>query len=198
MLDVAKEANVSAGTLYLYAENKEALFVLALRQALGALPIAQKAPIRARGARANMTALVAQYRDHVRWPALAAALDHPRANVVAEAEAIIRESFAILASNRRLIWLLDRCSAEHPALAELFVKRMRGPYIADLTEYTRRRMATGRFDRGEATATAIAIMEMICWLAMHRHRHQHPPVLSDKEALAAAVRIGVAGLMGST
>ena len=67
MTDAAKLAGVSTGTLYLYAENKDALFELALRRALDRMPDEAALPIRAVGGKQTLRWLA----DHVVEPTLA-------------------------------------------------------------------------------------------------------------------------------
>ena len=69
--DVAREAALSAGTLYLYAEGKDALFGLALRRAIDAMPAeGETLPIRAPAGGELRDLLAGAVARRFRWPAL--------------------------------------------------------------------------------------------------------------------------------
>ncbi|WP_372012863.1 helix-turn-helix domain-containing protein [Tistrella mobilis] len=191
MADVAREAGLSAGALYSYVAGKEALFELALAEAQGLTP-AGADRFEARGLAAAAAALVAAARSRLHRPALDAALAGGRAGRD-EIRAVATEILALLATHRRLIWLLDRCAAEIPEVASFYGTELRGRYFRDMTRFAA--LAAGEAEPGPAThARARALVEMAAWMAMHRLRDPAPPAVDDATAHAAVVEIMLASL----
>ncbi|WP_371998962.1 helix-turn-helix domain containing protein (plasmid) [Tistrella mobilis] len=191
MADVAREAGLSAGALYSYVAGKEALFELALAEAQGLTP-AGAARFEAVGLGAAAAALVTAAAGRVRRPALDAALAAGRAGPD-EVRAVAVEMLEMLATHRRLIWLLDRCAAEIPEVAAFYGSELRGRYFRDLTRFAA--LAAGETEPGPATrARARALLEMAAWMAMHRLRDPQPPAVDDATAHAAVVEIMLASL----
>ncbi|WP_449221461.1 helix-turn-helix domain-containing protein [Tistrella mobilis] len=191
MADVAREAGLSAGALYSYVAGKEALFELALAEAQGLTP-AGAARFEAVGLGAAAAALVTAAAGRVRRPALDAALAAGRAGPD-EVRAVAVEMLEMLATHRRLIWLLDRCAAEIPEVAAFYGSELRGRYFRDLTRFAA--LAADETEPGPATrARARALLEMAAWMAMHRLRDPQPPAVDDATAHAAVVEIMLASL----
>ncbi len=105
MVDAAKRAGVSAGTLYLYAENKDALFELALRRALGRMPEEDALPLKAAGTAATLRWLAEEIPEREGWPLLRAALARAAApkDGAAEIAGVIGEFFDAVSAQWRLI-----------------------------------------------------------------------------------------------
>jgi AcrR family transcriptional regulator len=204
VVDIAKKAGLSVGTLYLYAESKQALFELALRaSALGAdvgrdVDLATL-PLRARGMDATALLLADAIHRRGRWPVLKAALRviAPR-DVDAEIAAVVGELFELLSRERPLIWLLDRCAWELPQLRDIYVEGVQKLYFGDIARYVRKRrkMPPGR--RGEnPAAIGRALVEMVAWMAMHRARQPVAPPFDTAAAREACIAIASGGLLGT-
>jgi AcrR family transcriptional regulator len=203
--DIAREAGLSVGTLYLYADSKQALFELAVRAAaLGAdagRDVDHAAlPLRARGMEATAALLDDVVRQRAQWPALKAALraNAPR-DVDKEIAAIVGELFDSLSRGRAMIWLLDRCAWELPWLRNIYVERMRDPYFGDLARYVRRRGKMTHLGGGTyPAAISRAVVEMVAWMAMHRARDPGAAAQFDQAAARhACIAIACGGLLGT-
>ena len=196
MADVAREAGVSVGTLYLYAGNKEALLELAFRSALGDLPAEEALPLAATSVAGLLPMLAGAVARRTCWPCLRQALGVTApADIGRELEQVLGELFDITAAERRLIWLLGACAVDAPELASLYEDRMKGAYIADLERYVRARVEQGCLrDDLEPAAAARVVMEAVVWAAMHRHRDLMPPIAGDAAMRTAALAIAAAGL----
>jgi AcrR family transcriptional regulator len=202
--DIAKEAGLSVGTLYLYADSKQALFELALRTAVPEANADRDVdlsalPLRARGMEATAALLDGRVRQRARWPVLKAALraNAPR-DVDSEIAAIVGELFDLLSRGRAMIWLLDRCAWELPWLRDIYVERVRGPYFGDLARYVRRRRKMPHLGGGKyPAAMSRAVVEMIAWMAMHHARDPGEVQFDHTAARRACVAIACGGLLGT-
>lgn len=198
MADAARLAGVSAGTLYLYAENKEALFELALRRALDEMPAEDALPLRGAGQAATLRLLAKQIPTRERWPALTAALSRRKPRKPPEELAsVVEEFFDALSRQWRLIALLDANAWDLPELAKPFA-RLRATYFADIAAYVARRRADGTFAfSGDTMAITRAVVESIIWLAMDRRRDPAPTGIDDAAARAAAVVLAQRAWLGA-
>jgi AcrR family transcriptional regulator len=204
VVDIAGRAGLSVGTLYLYADSKQALFELAVQVAALGAAIAcdvdlASLPLRARG----MDAIAAFVEDGIRqrahWPVLKAALraGAPR-DVDVEVAAVVGEMFDLLSRERPMIWLLDRCAWELPRLREVYVERARQPYFDDIARYVRRRRSAPLGRRGESSAAiGRAVVEMVAWMAMHRARDPVAQPFDTAAARYACVAVASGGLLGA-
>ena len=201
--EIAREAGLSVGTIYLYADGKQALFELAVRAAApepdagGVIDLAVL-PVRARGIEATAALLDHAVRQRARWPVLKAALrvSAPR-DVDAEIAAIVGELFDLLSRGRALIWLFDRCAWELPWLRDIYVERVRGPYFGDLARYVRRRGKMPRLGGGKyPAAVSRAVVEMVAWMAMHHARDLGAVQFDQAAARRACIAIACDGLLG--
>jgi AcrR family transcriptional regulator len=203
--DIARAAGLSVGTLYLYAESKQALFELALDAAVPGADVGRDVdvaalPLRARGPQATAARLDQLLRQHARWPVLKAALRAPvpAPNIEAEIAGVIGELFDLLSRGRALIWLLDRCAWELPQLRKTFLERMRAPYFGDLARYmTRRRGPALDGCGGHPAAVGRAVVEMVAWMAMHRTREPIAQPFDTATARQACIAVACGGLLGS-
>ncbi len=203
--DIAREAGLSVGTLYLYADGKQALFELALAAAVPGADVgrdvkAAALPLRARGMPAAAARLDAAMHRHAHWPVLRAALRANTAPRDAEAEiaAVVRELFDLLTGGRVMIWLLDRCAWELPQLREVYLDRVRAPYFADLERYVRRRQRLPARDRSKhPAAVGRAVVEMVAWMAMHRIREPLVQPFDATAARQACIALACGGLLGT-
>ena len=204
VVDIARKAGLSVGTLYLYAESKQALFELAVRAAALETDVARDVDpttllLRARGMDATGVLLNEAIRKRAHWPVLKAALRAvgPR-DVEAEVAGVVSELFDLLSRERPMIWLLDRCAWELPRLRDVYVERARKPYFGDIARYVRKRRRAPPGSRGEhPAAIGRAVVEMVAWMAMHRARE--PIVLPFDTAAAryACIAIASGGLLGA-
>jgi AcrR family transcriptional regulator len=205
VVDIAKKAGLSVGTLYLYADSKQALFELAVRAAALGADVGRDVdlatlPLRARGMEATAVLLANTIHQRARWPVLKAALRAiaPR-DLDAEIAAIVSELFELLSRERTMIWLLDRCAWELPRLRDVYVEGVRKPYFGDIARYVkkRRRMPSG--GRGEdPAAIGRALVEMVAWMAMHRARVPIAPPFDTAAARDACIAIASGGLLGTS
>ena len=144
--DVAAALGVAKGTVYLYVESKEALFMAALRYAGEPVPLASEVdlPLRA----PNPAALRKEVRERLARetipPALERALGQPRAeDPRAELAEIMSELFAGAFRHRTVIELIDRCGRDHPELAEVFYAGGRYAQLGALSSYLESRIRAG-------------------------------------------------------
>jgi AcrR family transcriptional regulator len=202
--DIARTAGLSVGTLYLYADSKQALFELAVRTAApdadaGSAVDLSALPLRARGMEATAAVLDDAVRKYARWPVLKAALraSAPR-DVDSEIAAIVGELFDLLSRGRAMIWLFDRCAWELPWLRDIYAERTREPYFGDLARYVRRRGKLPR--RGGGTfpaAISRAVVETVAWMAMHHLRDPGTVRFDQAAARRACIAMACGGLLGA-
>jgi hypothetical protein len=118
-----------------------------------------------------------------RVPALVAALSRRRAaDSRAEADAVARELFRLLAANRIAIRLLDRCGADFPELAALWWRSGRGRVMRALERWLRARAESGQLaPLPDPTLTARITLEVAAYWAVHRHWDPAPdPRFADE------------------
>jgi AcrR family transcriptional regulator len=198
MADVAAALGVAKGTIYLYVESKEALFDLVARHVDALRPFEPRPALPVRTPKPGAT--VRYVRERLAQaqvpPTLAQALSRDRvANVRAELEAIVREVYDLLASNRRGIKLLDRSARDHPELAALWFDGARGGLVTLLSKYledrTRRKLLRPLPD---PTVTARLLIETTVFWAVHRHWDSHPQPVEEAVAKETVVRFIVSAL----
>ncbi|MEO1089922.1 MAG: helix-turn-helix domain-containing protein [Pseudomonadota bacterium] len=178
--DVARAAGVGAGTIYLYAADKEALVGLALRSA-AEFPLREDTEVVGVDS-AELTRLVGEVVESCFvWPALrAAATTEPTPATVA---VVFAEAYDLVVAQRRLIAFLDRCSSEVPAFAEAWHERTRRVYFRELEVCLARHAAHGviRNDVDFGVASR-ALLEMIVWMAQRRVGDPVTPACGDDTA----------------
>jgi len=202
--DMAREAQLSVGTLYLYADGKQALFELAVEAAFpGADAAADRdllqLPRRPRGMDATADLIERASRARARWPVLRAAL---RAALAGDAEpdvaGVVGEMFDLMSRERPMIRLLDRCAWELPELHRLYGAGLRARYFRDFERYVRlRRTAAGR-PVGDSVAIGRAAIEMVAWMAMHRLADKEPTPVETVTARRACIAVACGGVLGSS
>jgi AcrR family transcriptional regulator len=187
---VSERLGVAVGSIYRFVESKEALFHLAVLEALG-LPLDDlPLPAKVSGIEDTAAAIRAAISRDLLWPILRAAVLAPApADPKAEAQAIAAEIYDAIAARAPLISLLDRCAHEAPELADIFDRQMRRRLMADLVAWVIRRGFTPPARRADAEALARGAMEAIAWLAKSRLRDPTATAITDAQARAAAVRI---------
>lgn len=195
MSEIARRAGMSAGTLYLYVEGKEALLRAAFLYAAGALDPALALPIRAESLDSVLATIEQAMHRQRPWPRLREARHAPAADTAAEVADIADELFDLLQRERRVIGLLSRCSRDLPALAAVYERELLRPYIDELIAYLDAGAAAGRLRPiANTEATARGIVELVSWMAMHRTRSASPPPISDAEAKQATRDLIVGGV----
>jgi AcrR family transcriptional regulator len=191
--DIAREAGVAPGTIYLYVESKEALFDLALRRALqpdSPLDV-PTLPVPTPPAGATLDHVREQLLRSRRLPVLAAALDHRApADPRAELTAIIRELYASNERYSRAMDLISRSRADWPELANVYYRELRRGLLQQLTQYLEQRVREGLLRRVPDLATAARlIVETIAWFARHRHGDPDSAMISDDAARETVVHV---------
>jgi AcrR family transcriptional regulator len=195
--DIAREAGVGPGTVYLYAESKDALFDLALRRAFEDPSLLNPALPHPAGSRADTA-------DHL-WRCLQNAAHFPMlwlgaespppADPRAEVHGIIAELYVWLSRYARGIQLVERSASDWPELERLFRRRFWRGGVRRVADYLARRSREGvlvlRYDPHAAAHLAV---EALSWMAVRRHWSPDPPPFSEAVASAAAVEFITDGL----
>lgn len=171
--EVTSRASVSAGTLYLYATSKEALFELVLRRALGdQMPDPGKLPFEGSGPGGDLIDWVwARFVAISPQPELERITKAPRpADPIGEFEQLLRGAWGWMAEYWQAIELIERCAKDWPELHMLYFKQFRRGVFASVEGYLSRRMDEGALRRYPDASTAQrVIVESLAFFAMHRH-----------------------------
>jgi AcrR family transcriptional regulator len=198
MIDVARVAGVSVGTLYNYVEGKGALLLLCAERPFVDTSVARPLPVPTPDRVELIARLDATLGEHVRVEALERALAAAvRADAVdAQLRAIVGELFDLLAATRVGADAMERSAHDAPDLAELFYRRVRVRLLDQLTAYYGRKQVTRRL-RPPVTAelAARSTLETVTWWARHRHRDPDPPRLDAARARAVAITLAL-GVLG--
>jgi AcrR family transcriptional regulator len=196
---IAHRAHVGPGTIYLYAESKEALFDLAIRRALEdptvwtmILPHPAPEP----GAVADALWRCLQNASH--FPQLWLAADSPPPDdVPREVEGILRELYVWLHRYRRAIKLVERCAGDWPEVGQLFYRRFWRGGIQRVADYLARRMKERRLPSTvDARATAHLVVESLAWMAVHREWTHDGIEVAESVAEATALGLLVPAICG--
>jgi len=176
--DVADALGLAKGTLYGYAQSKEALFAAAVRYADGheSLPALADLPVPtpASGEIATLVAgrLTGEIADMKLVRALAEPLpaDASPSDRSTELAGIVTDLYARLARHRIAIKLVDRCAPELPDLAEVWFGSGRASQVGGVEEYLLRRQQAGTVNLpGPAPLVARTIVELCAMWAVHCH-----------------------------
>lgn len=188
--DIASAAGVSAGSIYNYAEGKDALLKLAVLHAAGR--IGEVTPPLAAPGLDGVVELIDAILTPVTldWPVLTRAGRDPALPFRETLSAIVDETFAFLSARYRLIWLLDRLSLEMDAVRDIHVLGAKTRFLRQLTAFLALHLED---DEAAVAAVARGILEVIVWFAMHRHRDRLFPALGDETALTLARRLVLDG-----
>jgi len=196
---IAQQARVGPGTIYLYAESKEALFDLAIRRALEdptvwTMTLPHPAP--GHGAVADAVWRCLQNASH--FPQLwLAAESPPPDDIRKEAGGIISELYNWLHRYRRAIKLAERCAVDWPDIAQLFQRRFWRGGVRRVAEYLARRMREGVLPpRRDAVAAALLLIESLAWMAVHRHWSTEGAELPEEVGADTAQQMLLAALLG--
>ena len=192
--DVARTAGVSAGTVYIYVAEKEALLELALLSAARfelpsvARPVTYSTRRLARLAERAMT-------ERLQWPRLEAALTSRATERTLKD--VLEETYDMLERERKLIAFMDRCAHDVPLLERAFLSGARQRFLADFTRCMDK-LARAGFVRSDLdlAAAARATLEMLVWMAMRRRGDPEPPRCDETAARQAAIALAASGLAG--
>lgn len=197
---IAHRAKVGPGTIYLYAQGKEALFDLALRRAFEdasvwsmSLPHPNPSP----GAVADALWRCLQHAAH--FPQLWLATDSPAPrDIEPEVTGILQELYAWLARYRRGIKLVERSALDWPDVAQVFYRRFWRGGVRRLADYLQRRGKEGALPRrGDPLAAAHLVIESLTWMAVHREWTADAGHLSSDGALEIALAMMVPAVLGA-
>ncbi|HUZ11620.1 MAG TPA: TetR/AcrR family transcriptional regulator [Caulobacteraceae bacterium] len=187
---VSERMGVSVGSIYRYVQSKDALFHLAVLEALGELPDRLALPLSVSGLGETAERIRAAGRSDRLWSRLEDAVAAPApADVRAEARAIAGQLYDSISRRAPIVRLLDRCAHETPELAEIFDQEVREKLMRGLVAWVARRGLAGAAGRAEAEALARGAMEAIAWLAKTRLGDPTALSIGEDSARAAAVRI---------
>jgi AcrR family transcriptional regulator len=168
--DVARTMGISPGTIYLYAESKEALFDLAIRSSMSPELLERdwELPLKTPPAGSTFAFIQASLKAEAKFPALERALRSPGLEPDHELAEIVRELFGQTSSRWLALKLLERCALDWPELAELWFGDHRLRLIRQLALYLDKRMSAHRLRKAPNPAIAARlILEMVAALAMH-------------------------------
>jgi AcrR family transcriptional regulator len=199
MADVARALGVSAGTLYLYAESKEALFDLVVRHGLGAgvAPADLALPVPTPEPGATLAHLRAAIDQAAHWPLLDAALAGRAAkDVESELTAILSELAGSMRRHRWGLIILARSALDWPELAAVFVGGLRRRVLDALESYLRRRIKTGKLRAlPDPAVAAIFINETLAFWVLHRLGDPGYAAIPDDTAERVAIDMLVHALL---
>jgi AcrR family transcriptional regulator len=192
MADVAKAMGLAKGTLYGYVESKAALFDAALRYGDHPGPIAPPArfPIPTPEEGATLQFVEKRVQQEAQLENLDRALrEHRAASPRQELESIVRELYGRLSRNRVGIKLVDRCAADHPALAAVWFRVGRLGLLEPLTRYLEMRARGGQLrPLPDLALAARVLLETIVLWAVHRHWDPAPQALDEAAVEETLVR----------
>ncbi len=199
--DVASALGVAKGTVYLYVESKEALFVACLRYADQDAPLVSELelPLRAPAPGELLRELSQRLEEEALPAELSRALERQRVDdAAAEFEGILRALFAASARHRTVIKLVDRCGRDHPELAAAFYAGGRFAQLEALTRYLESRIRRGRLPKVPDVAVAARfVIEAITTWAVHIHWDPAPQPIAADVAEETVVQLVTRGLLGA-
>jgi len=196
MADVARECGLSAGALYGYVEGKEALLHLALAHAFGMALDEATLPYGIASPEETLHLLKREIKRGAVWPVLSKKTRDGQVRLKPDDLSLVAgELFDVMHARRRSVWLLDRCAADIPEIAALYVKQVKARYLHDLGTFIAAGQTQGVFHRDvHPEVAARALLEMIAWLAMHRLRDALPLPADEDQVRHAATSLAVHAL----
>jgi len=196
---IADLAHVGPGTIYLYAESKEALFDLALRRAL-------EDPEIWRIELPHPTPSRAEIADHVwrclqnaaQFPRLWLAIDSPPPRSIREEVAgIVQELADWLTRYRRAIKLIDRSAGDWPDVSQVFYRRFWRGGVHRIAEYLARRTGERMLPSNrDALVEAHFLVEALTWTAVHRHWAEDSAALEESQVLTTVQPMLLEAIVG--
>jgi AcrR family transcriptional regulator len=200
MVDVARVAGVSVGTLYNYVEGKGALLLLCAERPFVDTSIARPLPVPTPDRADLIDRLGRTLDEHVRVETLERALAGAvRGDAIdSQIHAIVGELFDLLAATRVGADAMERSARDAPDLAELFYRRVRVRILDQLTAYYGRKQVARRLPPPlTAELAARSTLETVTWWARHRHRDPSPLHIDEERAREVAIAL-VTGILRST
>ncbi len=198
--DVAKVMGVSAGTIYLYVEGKEALFDLVIRHNASEdsawledleIPVPTPQP-------GSTVAFLREVLDRKgQWPMLEKALSTRKAaDIRSELDDVLREQYRLMTRHRAGLVLLTRSALEFPGLAEVFVLGLRKRLLDCLGQYLRARIKSGQVrPLADVDATAAVLTQTIAWANLQRPFDPGLNAFSEQTIEDSTVDLIVSGLL---
>ncbi|MCE7882738.1 MAG: TetR family transcriptional regulator [Actinobacteria bacterium ATB1] len=197
--DVAREAGVSAGTIYNYVTGKDALFELAVECSFADEPVTAETglPRDARGLETTLKQLARTLDMRAGFPLLHAASKHDRAeDIVDELTSLMEEMYDVFTRTRRAFELIESSARDLPDLSALFYKRRRRRLAVQWTEYLESRIAAGQVrPLPHPPTTARLVIEQTAWFARHRHRDADSAMIGESDARETVVDFTLNGLL---
>lgn len=194
--EVARRAGVSAGTVYLYTENKDALFELVLRRAFReALPRSSELPFRATASSDLVGWMWNRLQKVSPFPALRrAAAAEATGDAMEEFDAVVEEVWDWHATYWEAVELLERCARDWPELHMLFYLQFRRELLALASVWLERRMEEGALRRYPDAPTAVRVIgENVAFFAMHRHVRPDSEGLDEETCKETVLKLLHAG-----
>ena len=198
MDEIAREAGVSPGLLYSYAEGKEALFQLAQLRELGVDISRSELPVPPPSATEMQAVAKRAFKEIAAVPALEAALktDAP-VDVRAELSAIVGQHYERLHRYRRFVRLNERSALDWPEMAERYYAGGRKSHVRRLGSYIAARTSSGHLAAvPDADVAARFVIETVAWFANHRYGDYDGALIDDDVAKATVVQLVTSGLVG--
>jgi AcrR family transcriptional regulator len=192
MVDIARVAGVSVGTLYNYVEGKGALLLLCAERPFADIATGRALPVPTPDRVELISRLDQTLAAHVRVAALERALAGVvRADAVdTQVREIVGELFDLLAATRVGADAMERSAPDAPDLAELFYRRVRVRLLTQLTVYFERKNVARRLPPPlTPDLAARSLLETVTWWARHRHRDPVPPAIDDAQAREVAITL---------
>jgi len=199
MDEIARQAGVSPGLLYSYAEGKEALFQLAQLRELGVDISKSELPVPTPSVDEMQAVAKRAFREIAAIPALEAAMktDTPT-DVRAELSDIVREHYERLHRYRRYVRLNERSALDWPEMAERYFTRGRKSHVRRLGSYIDGRVSSGHFAPVPDTEVAARfVVETVAWFANHRYGDYDGAQIPDDVAKETVVQLVTSGLIGN-
>jgi AcrR family transcriptional regulator len=176
--DVARIMGVAPGTVYLYAQSKEALFELVLRASLSPGSVSSLSlPVPTPPPDGSLKLVKKALKSEGRIEALEEAL---RASSAADVEAVLRELFRRSAHHWLAIKLVERSALDWPELADTWFVRYRRRILDQLTRFFEQGVRSGILRRPPSIAAAARlVLEMNAFLAIHRRLDPYPTPMDE-------------------
>ncbi len=192
MVDVARMAGVSVGTLYNYVEGKGALLLLCAERPFVDITDGRTLPVPTPDRVEMVARLDETLERHVRVAALERALASPLrpADLEVQIADIVGELFDLIAATRVAADAMERSARDAPDLGTLFYRRVRVGLLDQLVRYCRKvHKVTPLSPPLNPDLAARSVLETVTWWARHRHRDPAPPNIDDAMARQVAVTL---------
>ncbi len=202
MADIAAAMGVAKGTLYVYVESKEALFLLCARHCddAGRVPIPETLPVPTPKRGALARALTTRLEREGRFDALARALRRRQVrDVRAELAEILAELYDTMRRHRHVLELIDRCGGDHPELARPLQRETREGVQRRLARYLESRTRGHVLRRvDDPFLAARVVMETLTTWAVHIGWDPVPQHFDEKQSRDTVLRFVLRGLLRDT